>query len=98
MFFWFVTVDPIDAASFKSIIGRRVCAKLAQLRVQIADDTLSTDDYVALVFDVCSDLNETCILSISVYAATVHRQLYTTLRCLWIGIIVQLPRQVSRIR
>jgi hypothetical protein len=50
--------------SLKGIVGRPVCAKLVWLHVQLADDWLSTDDYTSLMFAVCSELNETCILSI----------------------------------
>jgi hypothetical protein len=56
--------EPVGEVSLKGIIGKSVCAKLVQLHVQLADDTLSSDDYVVLAFAVCSELNETCILSI----------------------------------
>jgi hypothetical protein len=56
--------EPIGEVSLKGIIGKPVCATLVQLHVQLADDILSSNDYVALAFAIGSELNETCILSI----------------------------------
>jgi hypothetical protein len=57
-------LESIGEVSLKGIVGRPVCAKLVRLRVQLADDWLSADDYISLMFAVCSELNETCLLSI----------------------------------
>ena len=57
-------IEPIGEVTFKGIIGSPITAPLICLRVQISDDVMSDDDYIPVIFAVCSEVNETCILSI----------------------------------
>jgi hypothetical protein len=57
-------LEPVGEVSLKGIVGRPVCAMLVRLQVQLADAWLLADDYISLMFAVCSELNEACILSI----------------------------------
>ena len=59
-----LNLETVGQVNVKGIVGNAVCARLVRLPVQLCDAVLTTDEYVELIFAVCSELNETCILSI----------------------------------
>ena len=57
-------LKPIAEVVFRGIIGEGMCAPLVRIPVRLNDELLSNDDDVIVLFAVCDELNETCILSI----------------------------------
>jgi transposase InsO family protein len=57
-------LESIGEVSLKGVVGKPVNASLVRLCVRLDDDVLSAVDDIVLIFAVCSELNETCILSI----------------------------------
>ena len=59
-----MTVTPVAEVVFRGVVGEGIRAPLIRLPVRVNDDLLSDDDNVTVIFAVCDDLNETCILSV----------------------------------
>jgi len=49
---------------FRGIIGEGMRAPLVRMPVRLNDEVLSDDDNMSVMFAVCDELNESCILSI----------------------------------
>jgi len=56
--------DPIVEVEFRGIIGEPVRAPIIRIPVRLNDEVLDENDNVSVMFAVCANLNESCILSI----------------------------------
>ena len=56
--------DPIGEVEFRGIIGEPVRAPIIRIPVRLNDEVLDENDNVSVMFAVCANLNESCILSI----------------------------------
>lgn len=56
-------IDPVGEVEFRGIIGEPVKAPIVRLPIRLNDDTLSDEDNVMVMFAICTNLNESCIIS-----------------------------------
>jgi Integrase core domain/Integrase zinc binding domain len=59
-----LSLKPIAEVVLRGIIGKGMSAPLVRMPVRLNDELLSNNDDVNVLFAVCDELNETCILSI----------------------------------